>query len=323
MGALPSDGFIRAQASTTIPDFTFAKDGLGLKFGSVECLVMSLVWKVCADDMTAGFLINQGELARRFGVSRWSVNTAIKSLLEKDYIKVSASSATSRTAPKTYMANREVVNAAMARMAGFVASDGITTIPPSGVKTESEVTPEATTPSPADVRGAAGAASEPMPDETDEAYHALVISYPRRTSRTYAEATKRVYRRLLADGYGPDEISAAAEAYVRDNEGKDGHYLMYLMSFLEKDAGARHYIEAARKKAAEAAAASVARATSPAIGRVAAARFGVGRSGRQSYWMASVPGMAPFELVDYDPSLTEDDLRAILARRFESEGAVA
>ena len=77
--------------------------------------------------------------------------------------------------------------------------------------------------------------------------------------------------------------------------------------------------------AAEAAAASVAKATSPAIGRVAAARFGVGRSGRQSYWMASVPGMAPFELVDYDPSLTEDDLRAILATRLglNSEGAVA
>lgn len=326
MIALPSDGFIRAQASTTIPDFTFSKDGLALKFGSVECLVMSLVWKVCADDMSAGFLINQGELARRFGVSRVAVNTAIKSLMERGYIMLSPDSATSRTATKTYMANREVVNAAMARMAGFAVSDVITIASKSGNDARGEA---AATPSPATDRGTvAGAPSQQMPEEADKAYHALLSGYPRRTASSYAAATERAYGRLLSDGYGPDEIAVAAEAYVRENEGKDGHYLMYLRTFLDKDAGARHYIEAARREAARAAeAVSESDAAKPTetSERVAAARFGVGRSGRRSWWMASVPGLAPFELVDYDPNLTEDDLRAILATRLglDSEGAVA
>lgn len=118
MSSLMNYRMLRAGASVEIPDFIWSPDGLNIQAGSVECLVMALIWNVTKDNL-GYFADTQGNIAARFNVSRKAVNEALRDLVRRDYIKVVGVIGNPRTGVRKYAINRAEVGDAIARMAGY------------------------------------------------------------------------------------------------------------------------------------------------------------------------------------------------------------
>ena len=323
------DQFIRAISAVTIPDFVWESEGLDLSAGSIESLLMSLLWNVTKDGM-GGFQVNQRELAERFGISRKSVNENLRSLVGRGYVSVVSVEGNPRTGIRTYAANLEACEAAVRRLsvchaAGASAGEGlalsygdaVTTAPPVGSGKTAQAAPESPVaasagPSPAQ------AADDDASLAAERAYRDLRASWPRPTARKYAEDTRAAYDALVRDGFTPIEIAQAAEDYIEQyqstHDSADGNkYLQYLRTFLANDNGARHYILNARRDARREAAR--ARQCSPTKDDlVASAHFVRAISGASIEWLARLADGRLVDLPRCSDEVTTDDLRGILAK---------
>lgn len=118
MPSLMDYSMLRAGASVEVPDFIWSPDGLGIQAGSVECLVMSLIWSVTKDNL-GYFADTQGNIAARFNVSRKAVNEALRDLVDRGYVDVVGVIGNPRTGVRKYAINRGAVGDAIMRMAGY------------------------------------------------------------------------------------------------------------------------------------------------------------------------------------------------------------